>query len=138
MLLPYREIEARLGVAEAALKCCPRSRDLILKLANRRLYLIVSAIGEIANELYAERDVAAPQPSVLETLAVAIRKGLDTPQKVAYDQASTKTRSRVRIHADFARDIPNPPGLAGQSYDVVLDQIAMRIMSTAINNIEPN
>jgi hypothetical protein len=135
---PYREIEARLGAAPAAIKCCPRSRDLILKLANRRLYLILSAVGEIARQLYAEREMAPPQPSVLETLAASIRKGLDTPQKVAYDQASAITRSRVRTHAGFAQDIPIPPDLAGHTYEVVLDQIETRIMFAGINNVPPN
>lgn len=134
---PYREIEARLGVAAAVVKCCPRARDLILKLANRRLYLVLSAVGEIAKQLYADREIAPPQPSVLETLAAAVRKGLDTPQKVAYDQASATSRSRVRTHASFAQDIPNPPDLAGHPYEVVLDQIQTRIMFAGIRNVTP-
>ena len=135
---PYRDIEARLGVAAEAIKCCPRSRDLILKLTSRRLYLIMSAVAAIAKQLYADREIASPQPSVLETLAAAIRKGLDTPQKVAYDQASAITRSRVRTHASFAQDIPNPPELAGQPYEVVLNQIEMRMMFAGINDVAPN
>jgi hypothetical protein len=135
---PYREMEAQLGVAAAAIRCCPRSRDLILKLANRRLYLILSAVGEIAKQLYADREIAPPQPSVLETLAAAIRKGLDTPQKVAYDQASTTKRSRVRTHGAFGQDIPNPPELTGQPYEIVLEQIQMRLLFAGINNIMPD
>jgi hypothetical protein len=135
---PYREIETRLGVATAAIGFCPRTRDLILKFANRRLYLILSAVGEIAKQLYIDRGIAPPQPSVLETLAAAIRKGLDTPQKVAYDQASAIARSRVRTHASFAQDIPNPPALAGHTYEIVLHQIETRIVFAGINNIAPS
>jgi hypothetical protein len=134
----FRDIEGRLGAAAAAIRCCPRTRDLILKLANRRLYLILSAIGEIARQLYADHELAPPQPSVLETLAAATRKGLDTPQKVAFDQASVTKRSRLRTHAGFAQQIPSPPGLEGQSYEVVLDQIETRLMFAAFNNIQPN
>lgn len=95
-------------------------------------------MGEIAKQLYAEREMAPPQPSVLETLAVAIRKGLDTPQKIAYDQASAIRRSRVRSHASFTQDIPNPPDLAGQPYEVLLHQIETRVLFAGINNIAPN
>src|SRR5271169_378075 len=45
---PLREIELALGVPSNKLKCCPRARDLVLKLANRSLYLIGTSLVEVA------------------------------------------------------------------------------------------
>ncbi|MAH70235.1 MAG: hypothetical protein G4V63_32495 [Candidatus Afipia apatlaquensis] len=132
---PYREIELELGTDSAKLECCWRARDLVLKLANRRLYLILSAIGGTASQLYISRGVSPPQPSVLETLAVAIRKGFDTPQKVAYDQVSKIKRPRIGVHINFAQDVPKPPELEGQSYEIVRDRVETRLMFAAITNV---
>src|SRR6516225_10368480 len=77
-------MEAALGVAPQKIRHCPRSRDLVLKLANRSLYLVAASMAEVARVTYAGLGVTAPQPAVLETLPVAIRKGLDTPDKIAF------------------------------------------------------
>jgi ATP-dependent RNA helicase HelY len=125
---PYSEIEVALGATAAEIKNCPRTRDLILKLANRRLYLIFSSVAEIAKQIYSAADIAVPQMSVLETLAVAIRKGFDTPDKVAYDHIQRTIRSRVVAHASFANAFPTPLMLQGQSYQIVMDQVSMRLL----------
>jgi ATP-dependent RNA helicase HelY len=39
----FHDIEIALGAAADKVKCCPRARDLVLKLANRSLYLIASS-----------------------------------------------------------------------------------------------
>lgn len=81
---PFKDMEAALGVAPQKIRHCPRSRDLVLKLANRSLYLVAASMAEVARVTYAGLGVTAPQPAVLETLPVAIRKGLDTPDKIAF------------------------------------------------------
>lgn len=133
----FYTVERRLGAADNAIDCCPRTRDLILKLCTRRFYLIFSALAEMATALYTEKEQACPQPSVLETLAVAVRKGFDTPQKIAFDHAQTTKMSRVRTHAAFAQKVTNPPVLAGQTFEVLLDQIETRLLFADISNI-PN
>jgi ATP-dependent RNA helicase HelY len=45
---PLREIEMALGVAPDLVGVCKRARDLVLKLANRKLYIIAAAISELA------------------------------------------------------------------------------------------
>lgn len=130
----FYQIERQLGVEEDDVECCPRARDLVLKLANRRLYLIFSAIAETATALYAEKEQACPQPSVLETLAVAIRKGFDSPVKVAFDQSQTIRLSRVRTHAAYAQMITNPPALEGQTFEAVLHEIEIRRLFAGISN----
>jgi hypothetical protein len=121
---PYVEIERVLGATPATIKYCPRARDLILKLTNRRLYLILSAVAAVANQVYEVNASHAPQPAVLETLAVAVRKGFDTPDKVAYDHIQQTIRSRVMLHAAFSERFETPLPLQGQPYEVVLDQVS--------------
>jgi DEAD/DEAH box helicase len=123
----YVDIERALGATVQNVKCCPRSRDLILKLTNRRLYLVLSAVAAVANQVYEANGLHAPQPAVLETLAVAVRKGFDTPDKVAYDHIQQTIRSRVMLHAAFSERFAAPLTLQGQPYEVVLDQVSTRL-----------
>jgi ATP-dependent RNA helicase HelY len=124
---PLREIETALGVPNNKLKCCPRARDLILKLANRSLYLICASMVELARSVLDAQGLVIPQPSVLETLAVAIRKGLDTPDKVAFAYRRPSIRSRVLLHSSFASDIGEPMILHGQDYATVLTETTARL-----------
>jgi ATP-dependent RNA helicase HelY len=95
---PFKDIEAALGVPQRKIKCCPRAHDLVLKLANRRLYLIAASMVEVARLVFLAQDTNPPQPAVLETLAIAIRKGLDTPDKIAFAHRRPAIRSRVLLH----------------------------------------
>ena len=104
---PFCDIERALGVEEADLGKCLRSRDLVLKLASRPLYLIIGAVAESPGPLCAAR-TAAPNPAVLEILPFAFRKGFDTPDKVAFAQLRTKIRSRVELHQAFVQQVGQP------------------------------
>ena len=44
----FHQIELALGVAANKVKTCSRARDLVLKLANRSLYLIAASLVEVA------------------------------------------------------------------------------------------
>jgi ATP-dependent RNA helicase HelY len=106
----FHDIEIALGAAADKVKCCPRARDLVLKLANRSLYLIAASIAEVAKIVLAAQGMNAPQPAVLETLAVVgIRKGLDTPDKIVFAYRRPSLRSRVLIHRSFADARARPP-----------------------------
>jgi hypothetical protein len=97
---PLSEIETALGVAPERLGCCPRARDLVLKLANRTLYLIAGALAELATAVKAETPASPAEPAVLETLAACIRGGYDTPDKLANrrsGRACASTRSSRRL-----------------------------------------
>jgi hypothetical protein len=123
----FHDIELALGVAPDRVKSCPRARDLILKLANRSLYLIAGSFVEVAKLVLAAQNVAAPQPAVLETLAVSIRKGLDTPEKVAFAYRRPALRSRVLIHRGFAALFSTPSDTAGLDYATVLTLTTARL-----------
>jgi hypothetical protein len=124
---PFVDLERALGATGDTIKSCPRARDLVLKLANRRLYLIMSAVAAIANHIYETNGLPPPQPAVLEVLAVGVRKGFDTPDKIAYDHIQQTIRSRVMLHAAYSERFATPLTLEGQSYEVVLDQVSARL-----------
>jgi hypothetical protein len=123
----FHDIEIALGVAAAKVKRCPRARDLVLKLANRSLYLIAASIVEVAKIVLVAAGIDASQPAVLETLAVAIRKGLDTPDKIAFAYRRPNLRSRVLIHRGFATLLGAPAETAGFDYATVLTQTTARL-----------
>ena len=123
----FHQIELALGVAANKVKTCSRARDLVLKLANRSLYLIAASLVEVAKLVLATQNRQAPQPAVLETLAVAIRKGLDTPDKVAFAYRRPTLRSRVLIHRSFAQLLGAPADTANLDYAAVLTLTTARI-----------
>jgi ATP-dependent RNA helicase HelY len=123
----FHEIELALGVAANKVKCCPRARDLVLKLANRGLYLIAASFVDVAKLVLATQGANPPQPAVLETLAVAIRKGLDTPDKIAFAYRRPTVRSRVLIHRGFTALLGAPANTTGLDYATVLTQTSARI-----------
>ena len=123
----FHEIELALGVAANQVKRCPRARDLVLKLANRSLYLIAASFVEVAKLVFAANGLKAPQPAVLETLAVAIRKGLDAPDKIAFAYRRPTVRSRVLIHRSFSELLGAAADTAGLDYATVLTHTTARI-----------
>lgn len=124
---PFCEIEVALGATDQQIKHCPRARDLVLKLANRSFYLILSAVVELAKLAYSQQDLPIPQPAVLETLAVAFRKGIDKPEKVAFENLNKNFRSRVLMHTAFENSMGALEGLEGQSYQDVLNYMTARL-----------
>jgi hypothetical protein len=124
---PFNEIELALGVSPDRAKSCPRARDLVLKIANRSLYLVAGSMVEVAKVAFTANGMAPPQPAVLETLAVAIRKGLDTPDKVAFAYRRPTIRSRVLLHRSFAQTLGPSAALAGEDYATVLTHTTARL-----------
>jgi len=72
---------------------------------NRRFYMIVGATAALVQDMLNTQDRAYVNPAVLEVLGVAVRKGLDSPAKVAFAHRSSEIRSRVLIHQRFAERI---------------------------------
>lgn len=98
---PFSSIEAALGVAPIAVRTCGRSRDFVLRLMNRRLYLVGSALTALVQHELRKAAKVAARPAALEVLAIAIRRGLDSPEKVAFAHLNPSIRSRVAIHRAF-------------------------------------
>lgn len=120
---PFQDIEAALGVDEAKIRCCGRARDLVLKIVNRRLYMIASAIAELAKARYAETAIVESYPAILESLAYAIRSGFDTPEKVAFSHLNPRIRTRVATHRASQAQIGAVEQVVGARFRDVLQEV---------------
>jgi ATP-dependent RNA helicase HelY len=121
--LPFEDIERALGVPDRKIRACARARDLVLKIVNRKLYIISSALAELAKVKFTEAKFQDPQPAVLEILAYALRRGLDTPEKVAFAHHRPGIRSRVAMHRAMARQVGVLPPQPGALFRDVLRRI---------------
>lgn len=120
---PFAAIEAALGVAPARIKTCKRARDFVLRLMNRRFYLIAGVLTALVQHALQRTERSAGNPAVLEILAVAVRKGLDSPEKVAFALRSASLRSRVKIHEQYAKRFPNYAHQLGADFQGILRSV---------------
>jgi ATP-dependent RNA helicase HelY len=116
---PFQDIELALGVPGRKVGRCPRSRDLVLKLVNRRLYMISAAVAELAKAKFVDAGIENPFPALLECLAYAVRLGFDTPEKVALAHLRPQVRTRVGVHRACANLGPFPPAPTASFRDVL-------------------
>lgn len=123
---PFDEIEVALGVLPESVGTCVRSRDLVLKLVNRRFYMIAVAVVELAKGKLVAAGVEAENPAVLEILPVAIRRGWDSPEKTAFAHRNPGV-SRVEIHRAFAARFGHPDPTLGLTFREVLNLVDAQI-----------
>ncbi|MEO9341044.1 hypothetical protein ABFT80_27005 [Mesorhizobium sp. SB112] len=69
---------------------------------NRLFYMITGALTALVQHALQEAEKVVANPAALEVLSVAVRKGLETPDKVAFAHRSTMIRSRVVMHRSYA------------------------------------
>lgn len=124
---PFCVIEAELGVPPAEVGTCKRARDLALKLASRRLYLLAAAVSDLAKGVLAESGHAPKYPAVLEILSSAVRRGIDSPEKLAFALRATHIRTRVGMHKAFEEQLGSMPPAEGASFSEVLALIDVRL-----------
>jgi ATP-dependent RNA helicase HelY len=120
---PFTSIEAALGVTQAKIKTCKRSRDFVLRLMNRRFYMIAGALTALVQHALQEAEKVSANPAALEILSIAIRKGLDSPDKVAFAHRKTALRSRVAIHRAYREFMPNRSDQINADFQTVLRSI---------------
>jgi hypothetical protein len=119
----YKDIELALSVAPKKVGVCKRARDLANQIANRQLYIVAAAAAEVIKQVLATAGKASANPAVLEILPVAVRKGLDSPEKVALSYYTPGARSRVLVHRSYARRIGDRPTILGSDYTHVMRHI---------------
>lgn len=117
---PFYRIEASLGVPAAKIGVCKRTRDLINRIANRQLYMVAAAAAEVIRQTLTAKEKVAANPAVLEILAYAIRRGLDSPEKVAFAYRTPSARSRVLLHRAFAEKVGDRPPVLGSDFEQVM------------------
>lgn len=120
---PFDQIEQSLQVPSDKIGVCKRTRDLINQVANRQLYMVAAAASEVIQQTLAANGNVAANPAVLEILAYAIRRGLDTPEKVAFAYRNPSARSRVILHRAFDKKIGDRPPLLGATFDQVMQHV---------------
>jgi ATP-dependent RNA helicase HelY len=97
---PFCEIEMALGTTQANLRHCPRARDLALKVMSRSYSMFCGSVAHLARAMSEELALSEWQLLTLETLPLAVRRGIDNPYKVAYS-AINRRLTRTRIHKQF-------------------------------------
>ncbi len=129
---PFNAIELALGVAPNRVRVCKRTRDLVLRIANRTLYMVATAAAELVRETLTRLERVSVTPAVLEVLGVAVRKGFDLPEKVAFAYKSPSIRTRVTTHREYARIFANRQPVVGQDYQNVLRSIEAAMALSAL------
>ncbi|GAN61736.1 hypothetical protein ACI01nite_25960 [Acetobacter cibinongensis] len=124
---PFVTIEVALGVVPAKIRTCKRSRDFVLRLMNRRFYMIAGALTGLVQHALQEAGKVSANPAVLEILAIAIRKGLDSPEKVAFAHRSPSIRSRVVTHRAYAEEVPGRQDQLGADFQTILRSIDAKL-----------
>ena len=94
--------------------------DLINQIANRQLYMVAAAAAEVIRQTLIAKEKVAENPAVLEILAYAIRRGLDSPEKVAFAYRTPSARSRVLLHRAFAEKIGDREPMLGSDFEGVM------------------
>ncbi len=117
---PFYQIEASLGVPVAKIGICKRTRDLVNQIANRQMYMVAAAASEVIQQALATKGKVAANPAVLEILPYAIRRGLDSPEKVAFAYRTPSARSRVLLHRAFAEKVGEREPMLGHDFEQVM------------------
>jgi hypothetical protein len=125
---PFDRIEVALGVTADDVDACMRSRDLVLKLANRRLYLVAAAIAELVKEKLAALEAKAVNPAVLEILPIAVRRGWDTPERAAFSHRHPAIRGRVATHRAFAARLGAMAPTLGRTFSEIPNYVDARLV----------
>ncbi|KEF40797.1 MAG: hypothetical protein ER33_15120 [Cyanobium sp. CACIAM 14] len=124
---PYAAIEASLGVSSDKIKTCKRARDFVMRLMNRRLYMIAGALSVLVQHALNEAGQVSANPAALEILPIAIRKGLASPEQVAFALRSPMIRSRVVLHRTYTQQFSSHQDLMGTDFQTVLHSVDARI-----------
>ena len=74
----------------------------------------------LVRHILAESGRVSSSPAALEVLAIAIRKGLDPPGKVAFAHRFPSIRSRGVLHRSYARRIASEQAYHELSFESVL------------------
>lgn len=100
---------------------------------HRRFYMIAGAFAALVRHAVSQADRVAANPAVLEVLAVAVRKGLNSPEKVAFAYRSPFVRSRVMLHQRFTEQIGDRQEQMGADFQAVLRSIDAHLAFSNLN-----
>jgi len=100
------EIEVALGgdpCASAPTKrVCPRARELAGSVIPRGISFIMGLVCHVVEGVDPFDQQENLSRQLVESLSVAVRKGFDTPEKLAFSSDNTRILSRVQLHKAWA------------------------------------
>jgi hypothetical protein len=131
---PFDQIETALGVPAGAVGICGRARDLVHKLANRRLYIIFVAVAELAKLRSAAAEIPIANRALIEILPIAIRKGYDSAEKAAFAHINPILRTRVGVHRAFQRRLGAMELVGGQTFQEVMRHVEVVLAFAALDD----
>lgn len=110
---PLRAIEVALGgdPTQTKHRMCPHARSLVTNILPLGFSFIMGLVARTIGETCSERKAIVPQ-AVIDCMATAVRRGYDTPEKVAYAEIRKGILSRVEVHLTFATEVPVPIDVA--------------------------
>lgn len=120
---PFYRIESALGVPTTRIGVCKRARDLVNQITNRQLYMVATAASEVIRQALTDKGKIPEYPAVLEILSYAIRRGLDSAEKVAFAYKTPTARSRVLIHRAFAEKVGSVVPTPGVDFEHVMRHV---------------
>lgn len=102
---PLREIEIQLGGHPNEKTVCPRARELVSQLVPLSLSFAAGLVARTAREIPAIADGTATPVSVIDSLAAGVRRGFDSPEKLAFIGTKRGFLSRVQMHKAYSATI---------------------------------
>jgi hypothetical protein len=112
---PLCEIERALGgdpSKSGKNASCPRARHLVSQLVPLSLSFAAGLVARTAREIPAVVDGTATPVSVIDCLSAAVRRGFDSPNKLAYSDIKRNFLGRVQTHQAYAADIKHEPEIS--------------------------
>ncbi len=110
---------------------CPRARHLVTGVVPLSLTFVMGLVAGTAKELAASGKGIAVPNSVLDCLPSAMRRGFDTPAKLAFAELRKNLLSRVHLHRTYATEVGNRPSLSpDDDYNTLVAKLRM-ILSCA-------
>lgn len=108
---PLRVIEFALGgnPDEDSQRTCPRARRLVTSIIPMGMTFITGLVARTAKEIAEITESTVIPHSVLECLPTAVRRGFDTPFKLAFAESNAGLLSRVQTHQAYAEVVREEP-----------------------------
>ena len=100
-----REIERALGGNPKSQIQCPRARRLVTGIVPLGLTFVAGLVAKTALEIPEVADGGATRRIVIDTLPTAVRRGFDTPSKLAFAEVRKGPLSRVQFHQAFSAEV---------------------------------
>lgn len=93
----------------SAQRTCPRARRLVTSIIPMGLTFIAGLVARMAEGIAEIGESTVIPRSVLECLPTAVRRGFNSPSKLAFAEIRTGFLSRVQTHQGFAEEVGAEP-----------------------------